>query len=98
MKHFRKHILMVTSVVVLWVGQSFAAQPAVDADLQAYQKAEGISGSLNSIGSDTMNNLLKLWGEAFRAMYPGHAKLLAVKERVDPERRFWSEAAQRLFG
>lgn len=71
MKQFRKQLMTMTSVVILCAGPSFAAQPAVDAELQAYKKAEGISGSLNSIGSDTMNNLLKLWGEAFRAMYPG---------------------------
>jgi phosphate transport system substrate-binding protein len=30
----------------------------------------GVSGNLNSIGSDTLNNLMTLWAEGFRALYP----------------------------
>lgn len=47
-----------------------AAQVTVDAKLPAYQPVEGVSGSLKSIGSDTMNNLMTLWAEGFRAFYP----------------------------
>lgn len=36
-----------------------------------YKKASGVSGSLNFIGSDTLNNLMTLWGEAFSRVYPG---------------------------
>jgi phosphate transport system substrate-binding protein len=51
------------------------AEPAagavkVDAGIPPYQKTSGISGSLSSIGSDTMNNLMTLWGEAFSRSYP----------------------------
>jgi len=42
----------------------------VDANLPAYQKVSGVSGSLSSIGSDTMNNMMTLWAENFRKMYP----------------------------
>ena len=42
----------------------------VDASIPAYQKTSGVSGNLNSVGSDTMNNLMTLWGEAFAKMYP----------------------------
>ena len=42
----------------------------VDASIPAYQRASGVSGTLNSVGSDTMNNLMTLWGEAFAKMYP----------------------------
>jgi phosphate transport system substrate-binding protein len=42
----------------------------VDGALPAYQKVSGVSGSLNSIGSDTMNNMMTLWAETFRKMYP----------------------------
>ena len=38
--------------------------------MPAYQKTTGVSGNLNSVGSDTMNNLMTLWGEAFAKMYP----------------------------
>jgi len=36
----------------------------------AYSPVPGISGNLNSIGSDTMNNLMTLWGEGFNKVYP----------------------------
>jgi phosphate transport system substrate-binding protein len=42
----------------------------VDPRIPVYQKVSGISGSLNSIGSDTMNNLMTLWGEGFARYYP----------------------------
>src|SRR5687767_10167796 len=42
----------------------------VDTSIPAYQRASGVSGTLNSVGSDTMNNLMTLWGEAFAKMYP----------------------------
>ena len=42
----------------------------VDPRIPSYQKVSGISGNLNSIGSDTMNNLMTLWGEGFAKVYP----------------------------
>jgi phosphate transport system substrate-binding protein len=42
----------------------------VDSALPAYQKVSGVSGSLSSVGSDTMNNMMTLWAETFRKMYP----------------------------
>jgi phosphate transport system substrate-binding protein len=42
----------------------------VDSALTPYQKKSGISGNLSSVGSDTMNNLLTLWAEEFRKVYP----------------------------
>jgi len=47
-----------------------AAQVQVDSRLPAYEKIDGVSGSIKSVGSDTMNNLMALWGEDFRRMYP----------------------------
>jgi len=52
-------------------GDVFARdKAAVDPNIPAYQKVEGISGNLGSIGSDTMNNLMTLWGEGFARYYP----------------------------
>jgi phosphate transport system substrate-binding protein len=55
-------------------GAAPAAAPAgavkVDPGIPAYQKTSGVSGSLSSIGSDTMNNLMTLWGESFSRSYP----------------------------
>jgi phosphate transport system substrate-binding protein len=42
----------------------------VPADLPSYRPTSGISGSLKSIGSDTMNNEMALWSEGFGAFYP----------------------------
>lgn len=49
---------------------ALAAQVQVDAAIPAYQKTSGISGNLNSIGSDTLNNLMTLWAEGFQKQYP----------------------------
>ncbi len=35
-----------------------------------YTPAPGVSGSLKSVGSDTMNNVMTLWQEGFREEYP----------------------------
>jgi phosphate transport system substrate-binding protein len=42
----------------------------VDPKLPEYTVVPGISGKLNSIGSDTLNNLLTFWAEEFRKLYP----------------------------
>lgn len=42
----------------------------IDSRYQPYQPTTGVSGSLKSIGSDTLNNLMTLWSEDFRAKYP----------------------------
>lgn len=53
----------------------FAAAPLravveVDPAVPSYTPVPGVSGNLNSIGSDTLNNLMTLWAEGFRAIYP----------------------------
>jgi phosphate transport system substrate-binding protein len=47
-----------------------SAQMKVDPALTAYQKTSGVSGNLNSVGSDTMNNMMTLWAEGFLKLYP----------------------------
>jgi phosphate transport system substrate-binding protein len=42
----------------------------IDPALKAYVKVSGVSGTVNSIGSDTLNNLMTLWAEGFRKQYP----------------------------
>ena len=41
-----------------------------EASAFTYERRSGVSGTLNSIGSDTLNNLMTLWAESFRAQYP----------------------------
>jgi phosphate transport system substrate-binding protein len=49
---------------------SAQAQVAVDAALPDYKAVQGVSGTIKSIGSDTMNNMMALWAEGFKKMYP----------------------------
>ena len=42
----------------------------VDPTLKDYKKASGVEGSLKSIGSDTLNNVMALWIEGFKKEYP----------------------------
>ncbi len=41
-----------------------------DPNWQGYTRVSGVSGNINSIGSDTLNNLMTLWAEGFRKQYP----------------------------
>jgi len=43
---------------------------AIDAGIPDYQPVQGVSGSVKSIGSDTMNNEMTLWIEGFKRFYP----------------------------
>lgn len=51
-------------------GSRALAGVAVDPDLPNYQAVAGVSGSLKSVGSDTMSNLMSLWAEGFKRFYP----------------------------
>jgi phosphate transport system substrate-binding protein len=42
----------------------------VDSSIPGYKRASGVSGNLNSIGSDTLNNLMTYWAEGFKKAYP----------------------------
>jgi phosphate transport system substrate-binding protein len=42
----------------------------VDRNLPTYTPGQGVSGSIKSVGSDTMNNLMTFWAEQFRRYYP----------------------------
>jgi phosphate transport system substrate-binding protein len=49
---------------------ALAQQVQIESGVPAYQKTSGVSGNINSVGSDTMNNMMALWAETFRKMYP----------------------------
>ncbi|HBZ68838.1 MAG TPA: phosphate-binding protein [Deltaproteobacteria bacterium] len=42
----------------------------VDKGIPAYSKTSGVSGNLNSVGSDTLNDLMGFWAEGFQKQYP----------------------------
>jgi phosphate transport system substrate-binding protein len=62
--------LLIVGAVALSLFTSATAQVKVDPKLTTYERVGGVSGNLNSIGSDTLNNLMTLWAEGFRAIYP----------------------------
>jgi phosphate transport system substrate-binding protein len=52
-------------------GSSLMAQAGkVDSAIPGYGKTSGVSGNLNSVGSDTLANLMTLWAEGFQKQYP----------------------------
>lgn len=58
------------SGLLLLTSTDVFAAAKVDPNLKVYKKVPGISGTLNSIGSDTLNNLMTLWAESYRELYP----------------------------
>ena len=60
-----KKILTTTTLLTT----TLLAGPAV-AQLPDYQKVEGVSGNLSSVGSDTLANMMALWTETFKKFYP----------------------------
>jgi len=65
-----KRLLTVIVAFGLGAGLAHAQAVPVDPSIAAYQKTSGVSGNINSVGSDTMNNMMALWAETFRKMYP----------------------------
>jgi phosphate transport system substrate-binding protein len=62
---------------ICFTGALLAALPVfaeekshLDPALPTYKAVSGVSGNLNSIGSDTLNNLMTLWAEGFKKAYP----------------------------
>ncbi|NRB24961.1 PstS family phosphate ABC transporter substrate-binding protein [Shewanella sp.] len=49
---------------------SAASIAAIDPSLPVYEKTSGVSGNLSSVGSDTLANMMTLWAEEFKEMYP----------------------------
>jgi len=63
--------LIIASLTAIVATAGLSAQALrTDRGLPEYKKVAGVTGNLNSIGSDTLNNLMSLWVEAFRKEYP----------------------------
>jgi len=62
--------LLALGALSLTVGLAVAGGLKVDSRLPKYRKTSGVSGDIKSTGSDTMNNLMTLWAEGFKRMYP----------------------------
>ncbi len=63
--------ISVALLILFFTVPFISAQPIkVDKRIPKYKKNGNISGNANSIGSDTMNNLMTLWLEGFKKYYP----------------------------
>ncbi len=68
---YKKIIYFTVFVLSLfWCLNVFSQKVEVDSNVPSYKKTIGISGNANSIGSDTMNNLMALWLEEYKKHYP----------------------------
>ena len=69
MLFFNKPLAMI-GLSLLLPALGLAANVTVDSGLKKYTKVSGVAGNISSVGSDTMNNLMTLWGEEFKRLYP----------------------------
>ena len=69
----RKSLRRTLGILTLLSAFSFQAQAQVQVDknLQAYKPQGQVTGTIKSVGSDTMNNMMTLWAEGFRKFHPG---------------------------
>ena len=63
-------MIALTGILVAGLTSAIGQTVQVDEKLCAYEQVSGVTGNLNSIGSDTLNNLMTLWAEGFKAKYP----------------------------
>lgn len=70
--------LLLAGVAALALGVStfgFSARAAradvkIEEAIEKYKPVAGVSGTLSSVGSDTLNNLMTFWSEGFKKHYP----------------------------
>lgn len=70
MSHSLRSAAALAALVLIVAAAPAFAAVEVDPGLPEYAPVKGVSGSLKSIGSDTMNNEMTLWAEGFRSFYP----------------------------
>jgi phosphate transport system substrate-binding protein len=68
MKHYQLTSLGLGILLVATVVSAQVVQ--IDPAIPAFQRGQAVTGNLNAVGSDTMNNLMTYWGEAFARLYP----------------------------
>jgi phosphate transport system substrate-binding protein len=57
-------------ILCFCISTAALSQGKVDPKLPDYKASGGVSGTIKSIGSDTMNNEMTLWAEGFSKFYP----------------------------
>ena len=59
-----------TASAALFASTAVTAGPEIDKGIPEYGAVSGVSGNLSSVGSDTLANLMTLWAEDFKRVYP----------------------------
>lgn len=67
MKMMRFAVALLATVSIAAV----ASAAGIDPRLPEYKTTSGVSGKIKSVGSDSLNNLMTLWAEDFKKLYPG---------------------------
>ncbi|MDA1371437.1 MAG: phosphate ABC transporter substrate-binding protein PstS family protein [Proteobacteria bacterium] len=64
-------------IIITFVAQALLVQSGIsvyaaeiDTEIPVYERTSGVSGNLSSVGSDTLANLMTLWAEEFKRLYP----------------------------
>jgi phosphate transport system substrate-binding protein len=65
-----KFLTRLTSLITLSLLALNSQAADVDAGIADYERTSGVSGNLSSVGSDTLANLMTLWAEDFKRLYP----------------------------
>ena len=66
----RKKLIAFSIAFLAFAPAMTIADDKVDPGLPDYAKASGVSGNIISVGSDTLANLMTLWAEEFKKLYP----------------------------
>jgi phosphate transport system substrate-binding protein len=61
---------LASSAVIAIAASASAQAVKVDAKIPEYKTTSGVSGSIKSVGSDTIINLMTRWAEGFKKNYP----------------------------
>jgi phosphate transport system substrate-binding protein len=97
LRHAVKHLAL--TAVVASAGLAHAQSVKVDITVPEYKPTSGVSGSLSSIGSDTLNNLMTLWQESFRNSYPNvRVQVEGKRSSTPPTSRGSGDASQEADG
>ena len=70
MNNTKLRALIFAATLLVFGSSTLLAESKIDAKLPDYKKASGVSGNLSSVGSDTLANLMTLWAEEFKRLYP----------------------------
>lgn len=62
--------MVATVTTAMSAAVAHAGKVEVDASIPEYTKASGVAGNLSSVGSDTLANLMTMWAENYKKLYP----------------------------